>query len=133
MVNKLTYKHPVSIRVVSSHKEVYFLSAKDCVYDNEIVYCVENGKYYEGFLPVGEDTKYYFKEFTPLRNKCCDLCGAIDTYDHRMVLYKVTVDKPSHLIDASAKAFIESYSHLKQPTIDKYICARCKEAIKYLC
>lgn len=122
------YKHPVSIRVVESHSEVHRLNAKYCIIDNEIVFCIENGKYYEGFTPLQDRSKYYFREFERLKTECCDLCGARDEYGHRIALQKIVVKKPHHDINPESLDFIRKYN-LNEPALEKFICASCREVI----
>lgn len=124
----LRYRHPVSVLVIVSHSHLHTLSARDCIHANEIVYCTETRKYYEGFQSSHDSCRYYFREFVPLDNRCCDFCGAVDTYGHRIVLQKITVKKPDHDIHPEARDFINTF-RLKEPTLEKFLCASCREAI----
>lgn len=127
-MKKPQYKHPVSIRVVAAHSEIQYLNARDCVTDNEIIFCVENGKYYEGFTPLQNLGKYYFREFEKLKTERCDLCGARDEYGNRIALQKIVVRKPHHDIKPSSTEFIKKYK-LDSSTLEKFICSECREAI----
>ncbi len=124
------YKHPVTIQIVSTKSKMYYLSAKDCVYANEVIYCLESKKYYKGFQSSSDPCQYYFREVDRINDIPCDLCGDRDDFEHRIDLQKITVNKPRNLIDKTSLDFIHLYNNLNMPTIEKWVCSSCREAIQ---
>ena len=128
-MSKHQYTHPVIVRTIANKYDLFYLSAKDCLEDNEIVLCLDTSQYYVAFYSEYNLPNYNFMQLSPpLTNEVCDLCGAADDINDRIELTVITVKKPKNLIHPEI-IDKRKYYRLADMTQEKRICKSCKEII----